>query len=157
MRTKPSLPFHVVPVLGSDICCITEHKYCKRYGFSSSGATTDEFRSCRGGEKPDGVCCVVGSMASGFPEEVNKSSDLIYSHSHITGSPEQADSNLQYFWEAFPAGTGPTCRTTYMFAYMDAGASSCGIISRPLHTMLLPLLCGLVVKALHREHNVCSM
>lgn len=61
-------------------------------------------------------------MASGFPEAGNKSSDLIYSHSHITGSPQQADSNLQYFWEAFPAGAGPTARTTYMFAYMDAGA-----------------------------------
>lgn len=28
--------------------------------------------------------------------------------------------NVQYFWEAFPAGSGPTDRTTYMFAYMDA-------------------------------------
>lgn len=27
---------------------------------------------------------------------------------------------LQYFWEAFPAGSGPTDRTTYMFTYMDA-------------------------------------
>ena len=62
-------------------------------------------------------------MAAGFPEAANKSSDLIYSHSHITGSPQQADSNLQYFWEAFPAGAGPTHRTTYMFAYMDAGAA----------------------------------
>jgi hypothetical protein len=64
-------------------------------------------------------------MASGFPEESNKSSDLIYSHSHIIGSPGQADSNLQYFWEAFPAGSGPTHRTTYMFAYMDAGVPLC--------------------------------
>jgi hypothetical protein len=28
----------------------------------------------------------------------------------------------QLFWEAFPAGTGPTDRTTYMFTYLDAGA-----------------------------------
>lgn len=27
---------------------------------------------------------------------------------------------VQFFWEAFPAGSGPTDRTTYMFAYMDA-------------------------------------
>ena len=26
----------------------------------------------------------------------------------------------QYFWEAFPAGSGPADRTTYMFSYMDA-------------------------------------
>ncbi|KAK9803372.1 hypothetical protein WJX72_000257 [[Myrmecia] bisecta] len=28
--------------------------------------------------------------------------------------------DTQYFWEAFPAGSGPTDRTTYMFSYMDA-------------------------------------
>ena len=27
---------------------------------------------------------------------------------------------LQYFWEAFPAGSGPTDRTTYCFTYLDA-------------------------------------
>ena len=26
----------------------------------------------------------------------------------------------QYFWEAFPASSGPTDRTTYMFTYLDA-------------------------------------
>ncbi len=30
--------------------------------------------------------------------------------------------SLQYFWEAFPTGTGPTDRTTYMFTYADAEA-----------------------------------
>ena len=29
-------------------------------------------------------------------------------------------SHLQYFWEAFPAGSGPLDRTTYLFTYMDA-------------------------------------
>jgi hypothetical protein len=75
----------------------------------------------RAGQKPDGVCCVVGSLAYGFPEELNQSSDLIYSHTDILGSPDQPDSNLQFFWEAFPTGAGPTHRTTYMFCYMDAG------------------------------------
>ena len=28
--------------------------------------------------------------------------------------------SLQYFWEAFPAGSGPTDRTTYMFTYLDS-------------------------------------
>ncbi len=50
--------------------------------------------------------------------------DLIYT---------ATDSNLgearvpwtQYFWEAFPAGSGPTDRTTYMFAYMDADSRRC--------------------------------
>ena len=30
------------------------------------------------------------------------------------------DSSLQYFWEAFPAGSGKSDRTTYLFTYMDA-------------------------------------
>lgn len=29
-------------------------------------------------------------------------------------------SQLQYFWEAFPAGSGKKDRTTYLFTYMDA-------------------------------------
>lgn len=31
--------------------------------------------------------------------------------------------DLQYFWEAFPAGSGPGDRTTYMFTYVDADPS----------------------------------
>jgi hypothetical protein len=38
------------------------------------------------------------------------------SSSNSAGRP----SHLQYFWEAFPAGTGPADRTTYMFTYLDA-------------------------------------
>lgn len=30
---------------------------------------------------------------------------------------------LQFFWEAFPASTGPSDRTTYLFTYLDAQAS----------------------------------
>ena len=45
--------------------------------------------------------------------------DIIATCSAIEG-PEAAVPNVQYFWEAFPAGSGPTDRTTYMFAYMDA-------------------------------------
>ena len=32
----------------------------------------------------------------------------------------KSDSQLQYFWEAFPAGSGKQDRTTYLFTYMDA-------------------------------------
>eukprot|EP00892_Ulva_mutabilis_P010734 jgi/Ulvmu1/8032/UM004_0269.1 len=80
-------------------------------------------RQVRRGEKPDGVCCVVGTLASGFPEEANTTSDLIYTNSGICGSPDDASSNIQYFWEAFPAGAGPTHRTTYLFSYLDAEPS----------------------------------
>lgn len=32
----------------------------------------------------------------------------------------------QYFWEAFPAGSGPADRTTYLFTYIDADPRRCG-------------------------------
>lgn len=58
-------------------------------------------------EKPDGICLVVGSCATGFTE--NKTGDLIVSFTPIKNQ-------CQYFWEAFPAKDG---RTTYMFTYVD--------------------------------------
>jgi len=70
-------------------------------------------RQIRGKQKPDGVCVVVGSCAEGFKE--NTGADLIYTTTDI-----EEDFSGQYFWEAFPASTGPDHRTTYMFTYMDA-------------------------------------
>jgi lycopene cyclase CruP len=62
----------------------------------------------RGGVKPEGICLVVGSCATGFDR--NETGDIFAS---ITPIQHQC----QYFWEAFPARDG---RTTYLFTYMDA-------------------------------------
>jgi lycopene cyclase CruP len=62
----------------------------------------------RQGEKPEGVCLVVGSCAQGFPN--NETGDLLASFTPI-------EHQCQYFWEAFPARDG---RTTYLFTYLDA-------------------------------------
>jgi lycopene cyclase CruP len=62
----------------------------------------------RQGRKPDGVCLVVGTCATGFPQ--NDTGDLIVSFTPI-------QHQCQYFWEAFPAREG---RTTYLFTYVDA-------------------------------------
>jgi lycopene cyclase CruP len=62
----------------------------------------------RNGEKPEGVCLVVGSCAEGYPQ--NDTGDLIASFTPI-------ENQCQYFWEAFPARDG---RTTYLFTYLDA-------------------------------------
>jgi len=62
----------------------------------------------RQGEKPEGVCLVVGSCAQGFPN--NDTGDLLASFTPI-------QNQCQYFWEAFPARDG---RTTYLFTYLDA-------------------------------------
>ncbi|OKH29169.1 FAD-dependent oxidoreductase [Chroogloeocystis siderophila] len=65
-------------------------------------------QQARQGKKPDGICLVVGSCATGFPE--NDTGDLLVSFTPL-------QNQCQYFWEAFPARDG---RTTYLFTYMDA-------------------------------------
>ena len=65
-------------------------------------------KQARDGEKPEGVCVVVGSCAKGYPK--NETGDLLYSFTPI-------ENQYQYFWEAFPARDG---RTTYLFTYLDA-------------------------------------
>jgi lycopene cyclase CruP len=62
----------------------------------------------RQGQKPDGMCLVVGSCAQGYPR--NDVADLMVSFTSI-------QNHCQYFWEAFPAREG---RTTYLFTYLDA-------------------------------------
>jgi lycopene cyclase CruP len=65
-------------------------------------------RQARGGQKPDGVCLVVGTCGTGYPN--NETGDIFASFTPI-------QNNCQYFWEAFPARDG---RTTYLFTYIDA-------------------------------------
>lgn len=65
-------------------------------------------KQARGGKKPDAVCLVVGTCATGFPK--NDTGDIFASFTDI-------QNYCQYFWEAFPARDG---RTTYLFTYLDA-------------------------------------
>jgi lycopene cyclase CruP len=65
-------------------------------------------RQARQGEKPEGICLVVGSCARGYPH--NETGDILFSFTPILNQ-------CQYFWEAFPARDG---RTTYLFSYLDA-------------------------------------
>ncbi|CAB9520445.1 Inherit from NOG: fad dependent oxidoreductase [Seminavis robusta] len=85
-------------------------------------------RQQRYGMKPDGICAVVGSCASGFEKETNLIGDIIYTNTEMQDKGENG--MLQYFWEAFPVGIGrdgnepgtSSVKTTYMFTYMDADA-----------------------------------
>lgn len=72
-------------------------------------------KQARKGEKPEGVCLVVGSCGEGF--ERNETGDLIVSFTPIKNQ-------CQYFWEAFPAKDG---RTTYLFTYVDAHPERIGL------------------------------
>ena len=65
-------------------------------------------RQARQGQKPDAVCLVVGTCATGYPN--NTTGDIFASFTPL-------QNQCQYFWEAFPARDG---RTTYLFTYLDA-------------------------------------
>lgn len=90
------------------------------------GNASPIIRQIRHGSKPDGICLVVGTCARGFDPDKNTTGDIILTNAPseppISQQPtSEADlHNLQLFWEAFPSGSGPTDRTTYMFTYVDA-------------------------------------
>jgi lycopene cyclase CruP len=85
-----------------------EQGFTARLVIDAMGHFSPIVQQARQGRKPDAVCLVVGSCASGFP--ANPTGDLI-----ATFTPIQ--NQCQYFWEAFPARDG---RTTYLFTYLDA-------------------------------------
>lgn len=85
----------------------------------SMGNQSPIVKQLRHGKKPDGVCLVVGSCARGFDD--NSHGDIIRTIEPSLSSGSMK--NVQMFWEAFPAGSGPRDRTTYMFSYMDASES----------------------------------
>jgi lycopene cyclase CruP len=84
-----------------------EHTLKTRLVIDAMGHFSPITAQARQGEKPAGVCLVVGSCAQGYSE--NTTGDLIVSFTPITHQ-------CQYFWEAFPARDG---RTTYLFTYLD--------------------------------------
>jgi len=94
-----------------------ESSVTARLVLDSMGNGSPISKQIRGTVEPDGVCVVVGTCASGYDQGNNTYGDLIYTNTPIT---QKSESDLQYFWEAFPSGSGPTDRTTYLFTYMDA-------------------------------------
>ena len=107
--------------LGSDFEPITG-----RLLLDCMGNASPITRQQRWGTKPDGVCAVVGSCASGFDAESNLNGDIIYTNTPIMDKGKNGQ--YQYFWETFPVGIGrdgrqpgtSSTKTTYMFTYMDA-------------------------------------
>ncbi|PAX47906.1 FAD-dependent oxidoreductase [Brunnivagina elsteri] len=87
---------------------IINNQFKTRLLIDAMGHFSPITQQARNGDIPDALCLVVGTCASGFPE--NRSGDLLLSNTSL-------QNQCQYFWEAFPAKDG---RTTYMFTYMDA-------------------------------------
>jgi lycopene cyclase CruP len=85
-----------------------EQTFTTRLLLDAMGHFSPMVQQARAGQPPDAVCLVVGSCATGFPN--NDTGDLMVS---LTPMQQQC----QYFWEAFPARDG---RTTYLFTYLDA-------------------------------------
>ncbi len=92
-----------------------EYKLTTRLLIDAMGHFSPIAKQARSGEKPEGVCLVVGSCAKGYSQ--NETGDLIVSFTPI-------QNQCQYFWEAFPARDG---RTTYMFTYIDAHPDRFGL------------------------------
>jgi lycopene cyclase CruP len=88
----------------------TATQFTARLMLDAMGHGSPIVQQARQGQRPAGVCLVVGTCAQGFPD--NQTGDLIYSFTPI-------QNQCQYFWEAFPAQDG---RTTYLFTYVDASA-----------------------------------
>ncbi len=57
--------------------------------------------------------------AEGTGTDATAAGDVIYTNDPIQPASSVMP-DLQCFWEAFPSGSGPTDRTTYMFTYVDA-------------------------------------
>ena len=101
---------------GVQVIC-SQSSHSARLVLDAMGNASPIAKQARGAVQPDGICVVVGGCAAGFDARNNTYSDVIYTDTPLTA---KENSQLQYFWEAFPAGTGPTERTTYLFTYMDA-------------------------------------
>lgn len=85
-----------------------KHTIRARLMIDAMGHFSAIMQQARSGKKPDAVCLVVGTCATGYPH--NDRGDLLVSFTPI-------QNQCQYFWEAFPARDG---RTTYLFTYLDA-------------------------------------
>lgn len=102
-------PFASATVHPNGVAVTTKDKLITtRLLLDAMGYSSPIVQQARKGKKPDGICLVVGSCATGFPQ--NDTGDLL-----VTFTPLQ--NQCQYFWEAFPARDG---RTTYLFTYLDA-------------------------------------
>lgn len=82
------------------------HSLCGRHGHLHKKLHAANKKRLLGHhQQPSSVCALAG--------------DVIYTNSSIQ-PPDSVLPNLQCFWEAFPSGSGPADRTTYMFTYIDA-------------------------------------
>lgn len=108
-------PFEGAVVHPDGVIVEAAQSFKTRLLLDAMGHFSPMMQQARQGQKPDGVCLVVGSCAQGFPK--NDSGDLLVSFTPL-------QNQCQYFWEAFPARDG---RTTYLFTYMDAHPDRLGL------------------------------
>ena len=99
-----------------------EQQLTARVVLDAMGHASPIVAQARHGQTPDGVCLVVGTCARGFDPNRNTTGDVIFTAGPSLSPPPKrsgggggSPSNLQLFWEAFPSGSGPADRTTYMF------------------------------------------
>mmetsp|Transcript_93981 Transcript_93981/g.166343 ORF Transcript_93981/g.166343 Transcript_93981/m.166343 type:complete len:701 (-) Transcript_93981:20-2122(-) len=119
-----------------------------RLVLDSMGQRSPIVAQIRDGQLPDSACVVVGSCANGYPEEMNTYGDVLYLDTPTMCAGSDG-CPTQYFWEAFPASSGPRDRTTYLFAYMDLAPERPSILEiMEDYWKLLPSYQGVQVKDL---------
>eukprot|EP00953_Heterococcus_sp_UTEX-ZZ885_P013001 7435-Heterococcus_DN1.PRE.2 len=108
---------------GAEISIASDSPLTARLVLDCMGNGSPLVRQMRWGRKPEGSC------ARGFDPAKNTGGDIIYANSPVIKSSDNGDVGIQYFWEAFPAGSGPADRTTYMFQYLDADPARPSLLS----------------------------
>jgi hypothetical protein len=82
---------------------------CLRTGCMQTAVQVSGWSAGSAGRKPDGVCAVVGAMGEA-PWPDNSTADIIFTTGPMQPAGSGPTARMQYFWEAFPAATGPRDR-----------------------------------------------
>lgn len=130
-------PFTQAVVHPDGVAVTAGRRLTTRLLLDAMGHFSPIVRQARQGERPDSLCLVVGTCASGLPAQVG--GDLL-----ATTTP--VENHCQYFWESFPAQDG---RTTYLFTYVDPQPGRPGLIDLfETYWRLLPGYQGVELEAL---------
>eukprot|EP00741_Cyanophora_paradoxa_P022321 tig00021441_g21550.t1 len=93
-----------------------ERRITARLLLDAMGNLSPIAKQARGGRKPDSVCAVVGTCATGFKDDANETGDLIYSFTEMQlslGVPLSEISPLRALYGFFPSYRESPLQTTW--------------------------------------------
>lgn len=95
---------------------------CCARGPWRDNSSSDVIATCSPSQPPAAAAGDRSSMGSNRNDSTGNGSQAS-SNGAPAGRLTSRPGNLQYFWESFPAGSGPNDRTMYQFTYLDAAPS----------------------------------